>query len=95
MSCEDFPCCGHEPGCCPNYGDDGRQLDMVCTCGARLPVTSRYSICNSCMAEAAENDNDYDRRYNNDDDHYLDFDEPLDFEMDDDDDRPDDLWNDE
>lgn len=27
----------------------GRQLNMVCVCGAKLPVDSRYSICSSCM----------------------------------------------
>lgn len=47
--CEDFPCCGHEVGCCPDYDAAGNQLNMVCTCGARLPVTSRYSICNGCL----------------------------------------------
>ena len=48
--CEDFPCCGHELGCCPNYDEKtGKQIDMVCTCGARLPVTNRYSICDSCL----------------------------------------------
>ncbi len=47
--CEDFPCCGHENGCCPDYDASGKQLNMVCTCGAKLPVNARYSICNSCM----------------------------------------------
>lgn len=47
--CEDFPCCGHELGCCPDYDDDGRQLNMKCTCGATLPVDARYSICDACM----------------------------------------------
>jgi hypothetical protein len=48
--CEDFPCCGHELGCCPDYDEEtGEQLNMVCTCGAKLPVTARYSICNSCL----------------------------------------------
>jgi hypothetical protein len=47
--CEDFPCCGHEQGCCPNFDEFGRQLDMVCTCGARLPVDNRYSICDGCL----------------------------------------------
>ena len=49
--CEDFPCCGHELGCCPNYDEAGRQLDMVCTCGARLPVDNRFSICDSCLGD--------------------------------------------
>lgn len=47
--CEDFPCCGHEQGCCPNYDASGRQLDMVCICGKRLPLNNPVSICNSCL----------------------------------------------
>lgn len=47
--CEDFPCCGHEQGCCPDSDEDGKQLNMICTCGAKLPVNSRYSICDRCM----------------------------------------------
>lgn len=46
--CEDFPCCGHEAGCCPNYDAAGWQTDMVCTCGTRLPISNRFSICNNC-----------------------------------------------
>lgn len=49
MRCEDFPCCGHELGCCPDYDESGRQLNMVCVCGAKLPVNARYSICDGCM----------------------------------------------
>lgn len=57
--CEDFPCCGHEPGCCPNFDESGRQTDMVCTCGARLPVTSRYSICDACLEAGDEDFEDF------------------------------------
>lgn len=46
--CEDFPCCGHEHGCCPRY-ENGVQMDMVCTCGKRLPVDNPVSICNACL----------------------------------------------
>lgn len=53
--CEDFPCCGHEPGCCPDYDESGRQLNMVCTCGVKLPVDNRYSICDACLRR----DDDY------------------------------------
>jgi hypothetical protein len=50
--CEDFPCCGHESGCCPDYDTDtGKQLNMVCVCGAKLPLTSKYSICSGCMRD--------------------------------------------
>jgi len=49
--CEDFPCCGHELGCCPDYDESGKQLNMVCVCGAKLPITNRFSICNACLRD--------------------------------------------
>lgn len=52
--CQDYPCCGHENGCCPSYDALGRQLDMVCICGARLPVTAPYSICHHCMKQKCD-----------------------------------------
>lgn len=52
--CEDFPCCGHEQGCCPDFDEAGRQLNMKCTCGATLPLTSRYSICRTCLTGPSE-----------------------------------------
>lgn len=54
--CEDFPCCGHELGCCPDFDESGRQLNMKCTCGATVPLTSRYSICEGCMERGREDD---------------------------------------
>jgi hypothetical protein len=47
--CEDFPCCGHELGCCPDFDESGKQLNMKCTCGATVPLGSRYSICDGCL----------------------------------------------
>ena len=58
--CEDFPCCGHEMGCCPDYDENGKQLNMICVCGAKLPVNSRYSICKSCMRGDSDDDDYYD-----------------------------------
>lgn len=49
MPCEDFPCCGHENGCCPDFDESGKQMNMVCTCGTKLPVNNRSSLCNSCL----------------------------------------------
>lgn len=57
--CEDFPCCGHELGCCPDYGPDGRQLNMVCTCGAKLPIDNPVSICDGCLDRARREEPDY------------------------------------
>lgn len=51
MACEDFPCCGHEHGCCPDFDDSGRQINMRCTCGAVLPIDNRYSICDACLED--------------------------------------------
>ncbi len=57
--CEDFPCCGHELGCCPDFDESGRQLNMICTCGAKVPLTSRYSICEGCLERGRMEDPDY------------------------------------
>lgn len=54
--CEDFPCCGHEAGCCPDFDKSGKQLNMVCICGAKLPINNRYSICNTCLRRGSEED---------------------------------------
>lgn len=56
MSCEDYPCCGHEPGCCPDFDENGKQLNMKCTCGATVPLGSRYSICRTCLTRMAIED---------------------------------------
>ena len=76
--CEDFPCCGHEMGCCPRFDESGRQLDMVCTCGARLPVHNRYSICDRCLR--MEEDGCYDDDCDNEED--CDDDDDIDESMD-------------
>jgi len=47
--CEDFPCCGHEAGCCPDFDENGRQLNMKCVCGAVLPVDNHSSLCSGCL----------------------------------------------
>jgi hypothetical protein len=52
--CEDFPYCGHEPGCCPDFDEAGRQLNMKCTCGATVPLGSKSSLCEACLNYDAE-----------------------------------------
>lgn len=47
--CEDFPCCGHEQGCCPDFDEAGNQLNMKCICGATVPINSRSSLCRTCL----------------------------------------------
>lgn len=53
--CEDYPCCGHELGCCPSYSEDGQQLNMICVCGAELPIDNGVSICDECLNRMDEN----------------------------------------
>jgi hypothetical protein len=60
IMCIDWPCCGHEAGCCPSFDDSGRQLDMVCTCGKRLPVDNRSSICDDCLDDMNEEEEYFD-----------------------------------
>jgi len=48
--CEDFPSCGHEMGCCPDFDPDtGAQLNMKCVCGATVPLSSSSSLCGPCL----------------------------------------------
>lgn len=74
--CEDFPACGHELGCCPDFDESGRQLNMVCVCGAKLPIDSRYSICASCMRDPDDPDQ-WDEEFEDEE-----FDEDYDDSMD-------------
>lgn len=56
MSCEDFPCCGHENGCCPDYDQNGNQLNMKCVCGAEVPLNNRFSLCHNCLNNSLHDD---------------------------------------
>lgn len=42
--CEDYPCCGHEPGDCP---DEQGRFKCVC-CGKRMQKGETSSICSTC-----------------------------------------------
>ena len=68
--CEDWPCCGHEQGCCPDYDPaTGKQLNMKCTCGATVPLGSRSSLCNECYMIALYGDDpDWEPEYYGGDD---------------------------
>ena len=48
--CEDYPCCGHEDGGCPN--SDG--AFNCATCGARLGMNAHSSLCRKCMKRLIE-----------------------------------------
>lgn len=76
--CEDHPACGHEPGCCPDFDENGKQLNMICICGAKLPIDNRYSICDSCMRSPEDPSDSY---FDGQDDFYPDeddFDDSMD-----------------
>lgn len=54
--CEDYPCCGHEPGDCPD--SSGR---MKCVeCGKRLKKDSTSSICPPCTCSMLRSNSDAD-----------------------------------
>jgi len=63
MTCEDWPCCGHEYGCCPDYDLDGGQLDMKCICGASVPFGSPSSLCTHCLNAPDSEDFEYSDGY--------------------------------
>jgi hypothetical protein len=58
--CEDFPCCGHAFGDCPDAS--GR---MTCVeCGRRLPRNAASSICAKCQLRRKQmSEDDLDRDY--------------------------------
>ena len=56
MSCEAFPWCGDEFGCCPDFDESGKQLNMKCICGAEVPLSSRSSLCQGCLPRAISSD---------------------------------------
>jgi hypothetical protein len=60
--CEDFPCCGHEAGCCPDYDETGKQLNMKCVCGAAVSISSRSSLCPTCLMAPEPGDDSEDFR---------------------------------
>ncbi len=84
--CEDFPCCGHEAGCCPDFDPDtGEQLNMKCTCGATVPIDSPSSLCAGCLNSDPDGfDPDDNQEYPEDED-ALDYDDdegPDEYEVD-------------
>lgn len=85
--CEDWPCCGHEAGCCPDYSDTGEQLNMKCVCGATLPLDNGCSICDACLRRMAIEDgelpeDDYDEDEDDEDTYEEDMDESMDGDFD-------------
>lgn len=85
--CEDFPCCGHEMGCCPRRNANGEQIEMVCVCGASVPLSSRSSLCRACLT-APDDGDDWGRDWGDDGDDTDDGREVRD----DGDDGPEDEW---
>jgi hypothetical protein len=49
--------------CCPDFDPEtGEQLNMVCVCGAKLPLDSAYSICKWCLRDGELYEYDDQRR---------------------------------
>lgn len=55
--CEDFPCCGHEPGDCPVW-IEGLRMIRCCECSV-LFVPVRSSMCDECITRMTFGDWDY------------------------------------
>jgi len=52
MNCEDYPCCGHEAGACP----DENGAFPCASCGSTLPKGNRSAICDGCHERNAQRD---------------------------------------
>jgi hypothetical protein len=56
---------------------------MVCTCGAKLPVNNRTSICDGCLRQARIEDGDFDDEgWDDEDEDFDDMDESMDGDFD-------------
>ncbi len=52
--CEDYPCCGHEAGDCPDKS--GRM--RCCDCGKLLSKNATSSLCAKCLKRMARCEDD-------------------------------------
>lgn len=57
--CEDFPCCGHEPGDCP----DAQGRFTCVDCRTTLPRNATSSLCKRCLTALRRDLYDPDREY--------------------------------
>lgn len=49
MPCEDYPCCGHEPGGCPVIDQEtGEQRFHCARCGILMQPQARSAVCEPC-----------------------------------------------
>lgn len=48
MPCEDYPCCGHEPGGCPVIDENGAQRFHCARCGVLMLPHARSAVCEPC-----------------------------------------------
>jgi hypothetical protein len=48
--CEDYPCCGHESGDCPDRDAEGNETWRCARCRAKLPKGASSSLCNRCRS---------------------------------------------
>lgn len=55
--CEDYPCCGHEDGGCPDIDpQSGEEIFSCAGCGVKLPPRSPSSLCRRCLAQMRRDD---------------------------------------
>lgn len=47
--CEDYPCCGHASGDCPDHDSKGREVWRCVECGRKLARNASSSICVRCV----------------------------------------------
>jgi rubrerythrin len=56
--CEDYPCCGHYAGSCPDRDGQGNEIYRCVGCGNRLPQNSKSSLCKDCLKHRMEREDE-------------------------------------
>jgi transposase-like protein len=71
MPCEDYPCCGHDPGDCPRVDSKGRERWKCVECGKELSLKATSSICSKCLSKLRRRWSD--PEFDIDHDHSMDY----------------------
>ena len=66
MACEDYPCCGHEAGGCPQIDENGAERFRCACCSVLMAPKARSAVCEPCHKRRAS-DEDFEPCYDDED----------------------------
>ena len=67
MACEDYPCCGHEAGGCPQIDENGAERFRCACCSVLMAPKARSAVCEPCHKRRRASDEDFEPYYDDED----------------------------